>query len=993
MKQSLSKIGGNFARRGANMDLDDVASIAGYNFAALGTYWRSNTLAGFAQMKRGEMQESMETFNLAVSTLAVWDLGQGVAYPIADKLINKVILKYQDDFQRTLNAFKDYRNVMKTNVLDDATKATDASVLKGKLVNSKGDIAKAFQLDVESGLSRFKNTQIYGDLVTDLKGIKTWTKAAKWADVFAGPLFDAATVAVSAWQLSEAIKNNDPFAIASSSLGLASGLAGLTGFAVAALATAGTTLAAVAGPVGAIIGAILGIASIIVEIIATLNPYTKIDKDLSMLNELRDASKKYLDADFENLQKLIPSQANFSFSWVYELNQGHLIDLVTGRAREHQRPVEFRLDKTGKMENGYMVVGKKKQFDKRKYPNNFFWNPSGIVDLGYDFYGKKITPELKGATVIVSTELVSGKGAELRGVDVQTFQSAEDAMPDSVVLDDLYDMALWSTLKVETGGGNDVIVMNGLIGKPGHIDYPGHKGYKWGYGDKIRIKTTVDSSVDAKTRENNILSFEGMSKKNNHGLLGVYFEMTGGSLYYISEKEGSKKKYNFGEVTGIKMFIGTPFNDAVAFSMDYDYVIRQTKGTNEYILSTTSWGPFSITIDDQCEEPGKLKIEKAHHFVGLVKKKHLVYSEGTKTLFIYARQRNARWQVRGKIFFNRRREGYPLIETEADGEVTRLNELPDEFEPKEETEDIGSIVKELDYQYRFDRNLEGSCAHYKIFLNPPDFKRGRYYINFRMRKNTLNDMILKTDFVNKCLKKAKRSFHLICTDRIQRQWMIRLFAPDGLDNNECPGKDYEIQTNYIPFARVLEELEGGKMRLLVDLRTEKRDSINIVKEMKKMDDQKKFQFSEDIEGNIGIPQAVELEPPAEVDPADGVIRSSIDLKGGERRNEDSLVFTDGLRKWLTENERKIKLIKEGEGHWNMRIEKSTSGDLTHEVRLVNIESIVYEPSDVQLRVLVIPNLATEADDNIDLEDETKKREQRARRPLYENRFNDCRYYE
>jgi len=67
-------------------------------------------------------------------------------------------------------------------------------------------------------------------MVTDLKGVKTWAKVAKWVDVLAGPLFDAATIAFGAWQLSEAIKNEDPYAIASSSLSIASGVAGITGF-------------------------------------------------------------------------------------------------------------------------------------------------------------------------------------------------------------------------------------------------------------------------------------------------------------------------------------------------------------------------------------------------------------------------------------------------------------------------------------------------------------------------------------------------------------------------------------------------------------------------------------------------------------------------------------------------------------------------------------------------------------------------------------------
>ncbi len=999
MSRSLNGIGSRFARRGAqyieDFELEDVASLAGYNFAALGTYWRSNTLAGFSQMKRGEMQEAMETFNLAVSTLAVWDLGQGIAYPIADKLINKIVLRYQDDFRRTLSSFERYRNLMKTDVLDDATKLTDSNVLKGKLLDAKTDISRSFQSDVLDGIeTRFKNTQIYGDLVTDLKGVKTWAKAAKWADVFAGPLFDAATVAVSAWQLAEAIKNNDPYAIASSSLGLASGLAGITGFAVAALATAGSTLAAVAGPVGAIIGAILGITAIIVEIIASLNPYIQIDKDIKMLNQLRDASKKYLDADAQNLQKLVPTQANVSFSWVYELNQGHLIDIVTGRAEEHQQPVVFRLDKTGKTEGSYLIVGEKKQFDKSKYPKNLFWNPQGIIDLGYDFYGKKVTPEFQGATVIGSTELVNGKGAELRGMDIKTFVDPNDNHPDSVVIGDMYDLALWNNIEVKTGGGNDVIVINGLIGKPGHKDYPGHAKYNWGYANKIDIKTTAGGSEAEKKRESNILSFEGMSTKDTHdyGITGVHYRMRGGSLYYLSNKEGSPKEYLFGTIEGIKMFIGTPFNDIVTISMDHDFVVRQTKGSNQYVLETTSWDQFSITIDDQCEQPGNLRIEEGHTSSGIVRTTDLVYSKGTRTMFIYGRQTNQRWQLRGKIFFNRRREGYPMIRTvvkkygTAEDVTTRLDELPEVFEAQGRSDFIN---KDVDYEYHFDRSIEGRCGHFKILLNPPDFQKGAYNIDFRARKNSPNELILKEEFVNKCLKKAQRSLHLIRSwlSKWHDKWTLKLFAPNGIDNNDCPGKNHEVYIPWQKFDWVVERMGGGKSRLLVDFRTEHRDFIDIRQEMKKMDDMKKFQFSEDIQGEMGVPQAAQLGIPKDRNPSD-TVRTVINLKGGQRLNEDSLVFTEELRKWLKDNNRKIKLVKGTGGNWKINIEDS-DGEITHEVTLKNIEYIVYDKSDGSLRVLVVPNLATATEDSLDLEQETAQKERRATAMEYSYPFNDC----
>ena len=75
---------------------------------------------------------------------------------------------------------REYRSILKTDVLDDATKAANSDVLKGKLFEGKGRISQAFQNDVKIGLAgKFKNTQIYADMVTDLKGIKTWAKAAK----------------------------------------------------------------------------------------------------------------------------------------------------------------------------------------------------------------------------------------------------------------------------------------------------------------------------------------------------------------------------------------------------------------------------------------------------------------------------------------------------------------------------------------------------------------------------------------------------------------------------------------------------------------------------------------------------------------------------------------------------------------------------------------------------------------------------------------------
>ena len=324
--------------------------MAGYTFGIVGAYCRrSNTLAAYAQMSRGEIQKAMETIQLAIATLTVWNLGQGIGYPVVHKLVDR---KNKQLFGNTIQAFDDYCNVMKTGVLDDATKAATPDALKAKLLQKKRTIGNGFQIDVTKIIQK---SQLFTDLVTDLRGIRNVLKVVKWTDVILGPLFDATTVGVSAWQLAEAIQNKDGPAIAASSLSLASGLAGTTGFVVSAFATTGFTLAAVAGPVGALVGGILGLAAIMVEISTALKPYRQIESH--SIRDLTDRSKKLLDRNINDLPKLVPQRDHFEFSWVYEVNQGLMIENIQGRTQMWGHHVAFKPENPSKEENGYLVIG------------------------------------------------------------------------------------------------------------------------------------------------------------------------------------------------------------------------------------------------------------------------------------------------------------------------------------------------------------------------------------------------------------------------------------------------------------------------------------------------------------------------------------------------------------------------------------------------------------------------------------------------------------
>ena len=98
-----------------------------------------------------------------------------------------------------------------------------------------------------------------------------------------------------------------------------------------------------------------------------------------------------------------------------------------------------------------------KALDKGRYPSNVFWNPSGLVDLGYDFYCNKLTEEFGGTTVLASTDMLAGKpDVVLKGIDIETLNAEHQDFPDNVV----------------TGGGDDVIRINSLLGKRIHRRHP-----------------------------------------------------------------------------------------------------------------------------------------------------------------------------------------------------------------------------------------------------------------------------------------------------------------------------------------------------------------------------------------------------------------------------------------------------------------------------------------------------------------------------------------
>ena len=255
------------------------SSVTSVYVGGTGIWWRSGVIASISQMEQGEKEKSMQTLHIAMTTLAVFDTTQATVSPIASELISQLVS--HRGFRQTVAGFKEYNRVVNEAVIGGNANDVDDIIDNAKALTKR--IGNFFDNEVTSFL---KNTQGYDDLVTSLNNAKRWAKGLTWFDTISGPFFDAANVAFCGWQLYNAIHDEDSppevrsLNIASASLGVASGAVGVTSFVVGALATAGSVVATVAGPIGAIVGCVLSLASIIIDLINSANPYGTIKDHL-----------------------------------------------------------------------------------------------------------------------------------------------------------------------------------------------------------------------------------------------------------------------------------------------------------------------------------------------------------------------------------------------------------------------------------------------------------------------------------------------------------------------------------------------------------------------------------------------------------------------------------------------------------------------------------------------------------------------------------------
>ncbi len=178
------------------------ATVTSLYVGATGIWFRSDTIAAINHLEQGEKEKAMQSLNLAIATLAVFDITQATVMPIGSLLMDELI-KARGFFPETFARLTSYKQALPAAVLRDSQTADD---VLDAVIPLKERIKQAFDNEVTSFL---RNSQGYEDLVTNLNRAKTWARAAKWADVLAGPVFDAAMVGFSAYQLHLAISDTD----------------------------------------------------------------------------------------------------------------------------------------------------------------------------------------------------------------------------------------------------------------------------------------------------------------------------------------------------------------------------------------------------------------------------------------------------------------------------------------------------------------------------------------------------------------------------------------------------------------------------------------------------------------------------------------------------------------------------------------------------------------------------------------------------------------
>ena len=348
------------------------------------------------------------------------------------------------------------------------------------------------------------------------------------------------------------------------------GIVGVTTF-IYSIATG----SAIAGPLGTVVGALLGIVATLIDVFSS-RPSSNIDSTIKNLRNLTQASKDELDDTRDILLSL-----GTKFGTVYESNAANMVE-VLGMP---PAPLSFKPFSGGATSGGYLGAGKFRMIDLSKF-SNAYWTVSGNERIGYDFYGKRGDKNSHGVTVFVDTKLVKASGRPLKGAMIQTYSDGSENyyFHDHVIIEDFGNLKSGETIKVKTGYGNDIIAINGPVGK-----------FTSAFSNVLDVTTGTAK---------NELTFGGIPKAHAQ-IKGVYFNGINERVGFLHGS--NRQKHEFGTVRGIVLVRGSPFDDHIVLHGNNSRV-EQSHGQNVYEIdliqaSTDSGGITQTIVDDSGKVP------------------------------------------------------------------------------------------------------------------------------------------------------------------------------------------------------------------------------------------------------------------------------------------------------------------------------------------------------------------------------------------------------
>lgn len=295
---------------------------------------------------------------------------------------------------------------------------------------------------------------------------------------------------------------------------------------------------------------------------------------------MTQASKDELD-DTRNLLLSLGTK----FGTVYESNAANMID-VLGMP---PAPISFKRFSGGATSGGYLGAGKFRMIDLSKFSDTY-WTVSGNKRIGYDFYGKRGDKTSHGVTVFVDTKLVKASGTPLKGAMIQTYSDGSENyhFNDHVTIEDFGNLKSGETIKVKTGYGNDIIAINGPLGK-----------FTSAFSNVLDVTTGTAK---------NELTFGGIPKAHAQ-IKGVYFDGTNERVGFFHGS--TRQKHEFGTIRGIVLVRGSPFDDHIVLHRNNSRV-EQSHGRNVYeinlIQASTDSGVITQTIVDDSGEVSRIRV-------------------------------------------------------------------------------------------------------------------------------------------------------------------------------------------------------------------------------------------------------------------------------------------------------------------------------------------------------------------------------------------------